>query len=155
MRESSYFCIMAANVQDILASLLLPKDSDWQIESFVEDEAKESIYVNVRFSKPEVTVAGKKFPIYDFRPERTWRHLDLWQCKTFITARISRYLVDGKVVSLEVPCHNAKEACLHIGLMVMCRTSPSNENLTSIILTIFKRVKYEEPCDGRLSSTIP
>ena len=103
MRESSYFCIMAANVQDILASLLLPKDSDWQIESFVEDEAKESIYVNVRFSKPEVTVAGKKFPIYDFRPERTWRHLDLWQCKTFITARIPRYLVDGKVVSLEVP----------------------------------------------------
>ena len=88
-------------------------------------------------------------------PECTWRHLDLWQCKTFITARIPRYLVDGKVVSLEVPCHNAKEACLHIGLMVMCRTSPSNENLTSIILTIFKRVKYEEPCDGRLSSTIP
>ena len=62
---------MAANVQDILASLLLPEDSDWQVESFEKNEANGSIYVHVRFSKPEVTVVGKRFPIYDFRPERT------------------------------------------------------------------------------------
>jgi len=100
---------MAANVQDILASLLLPEDSDWQVESFEKNEANESIYVKVRFSKPEVTVAGMKFPIYDFRPERTWRHLDLWQCQTYITARIPRYRVDGKIMSLEVPWADAGE----------------------------------------------
>ena len=109
LRESSYLCSMAAKIEEILASLLLPADSDWQVESFEKNEANESIYVKVRFSKPEVTVAGKKFPIYDFRPERTWRHLDLWQCQTYITARIPRYRVDGKILSLDVPWADAGE----------------------------------------------
>ena len=109
MREFSYLCSMAAKIEEILASLLLPADSDWQVESFEKNEANESIYVKVRFSKPEVTVAGKKFPIYDFRPERTWRHLDLWQCQTYITARIPRYRVDGKILSLDVPWADAGE----------------------------------------------
>ena len=42
---------MAEKIEEILASLLLPADRDWQVESFEKNEANESIYVKVRFSK--------------------------------------------------------------------------------------------------------
>ena len=94
---------MTEDIREILSSLLLPVGGDWQVESYEKDDSNECIHVYVRFCKSVVTVAGKRFPIFDFRKERVWRHLDLWQYRTFIIARIPRYRVDGKVVSLEVP----------------------------------------------------
>ncbi len=70
----------------------------------------ESIYVEVEYSKPDIVIAGKHFPIYDFRPERVWRHLDMWQYKTYIKARIPRCkLPDGKYASVQVPWADAGE----------------------------------------------
>lgn len=100
---------MTTDIKEILSSLLLPEEGDWQVESYEKDDANESIYVHICFSKPEVTVAGKRFPVLDFRKERVWRHLDLWQYRTFIVARIPRYRVEGKVVSLEVPWADSGE----------------------------------------------
>ncbi|KWW27261.1 MAG: transposase [bacterium F083] len=94
---------MTEDIREILSSLLLPEGGDWQVESYKKDDSNECIHVHVRYCKSEVTVAGKTFPIFDFRKERVWRHLDLWQYHTFIVARIPRYRVDGKVISLEVP----------------------------------------------------
>jgi len=98
-----YLCRMGKTTDEILAALLLPRGGDWVIDSVRVDDLEESIYVNVKFIRDEVTVCGKKFKIFDFRHERTWRHLDLWQYKTFVTARIPRYKVNGEVLSLEVP----------------------------------------------------
>ena len=40
----------------------------------------------------------------DYRPEREWRHLDMWQCQTFIHASIPRYKdAGGRPQSVEVP----------------------------------------------------
>ena len=79
---------MAKSTDEILASLLLPQGSDWKIKDVHSDDPNESIYVEVEYSKPDIVIAGQHFPIYDFRPERVWRHLDMWQYKTYIKARI-------------------------------------------------------------------
>ena len=100
---------MEKTTSEILNALLLPQGSDWAIDSVRVEESNCSIYVNVRFSSPHIIVAGKSFKIFDFRHERTWRHLDLWQYKTFITARIPRYKVDDKVLSVEVPWADSGE----------------------------------------------
>ena len=101
---------MAKSTDEILASLLLPRGSDWKIKDVHSDDPNESIYVEVEYSKPDIVIAGKHFPIYDFRPERVWRHLDMWQYKTYIKARIPRCkLPDGKYASVQVPWADAGE----------------------------------------------
>ena len=104
-----YLCAMTKSTDEILASLLLPQGSDWRISLISTDEMEESIHVELEYVKPDVTVAGRHFPILDFRPARQWRHLDLWQYKTYITARIPRYRVDGHVVSVPVPWADSGE----------------------------------------------
>lgn len=94
---------MAKSTDEILASLLLPKGSEWEIDNVRTDDANECIYVHLRYAKEDIVVSGKHFPIFDFRPERIWRHLDLWQYKTYITARIPRYKLEGKATSVLVP----------------------------------------------------
>ena len=98
-----YLCGMSKSTDEILASLLLPQGSDWRISFISTDEMEESIHVELEYAKPDVTVSGRHFPILDLRPPRQWRHLDLWQYKTYITARIPRYRLDGRVVSVPVP----------------------------------------------------
>lgn len=91
-------------IQDILQNLLLQNDDNWEIESVSSDDVAEEIHVKLRYRFPEVKADGKFYPIYDYRHERNWRHLDLWQYKTFLEARIPRYRNDaGEVVSVEIP----------------------------------------------------
>ena len=106
-----YLCTtMAKNTDEILESLLLPHGSEWSIKSVRSDDSTESIYVVVEYVKPDIVIAGMHFPIYDFRPERVWRHLDMWQYKTFIKARIPRCkLPNGKYTSVAVPWADAGE----------------------------------------------
>ena len=77
--------------EEVLEALLLPTGSDWKITNVKIDNSNECIYVDVKYDRDTVVVAGKEFPIFDFRHERTWRHLDLWQYKTYVRARIPRY----------------------------------------------------------------
>ena len=53
--------------------------------------------------RDSVLVDGAEYPIRDFRHERRWRHLDLWQYKTILDARVPRYRVGGKVKSIDAP----------------------------------------------------
>ena len=90
---------MAKSTDEILASLLLPQGSDWKIKDVHSDDPNESIYVEVEYSKPDIVIAG-----------HVWRHLDMWQYKTYIKARIPRCkLPDGKYASVQVPWADAKE----------------------------------------------
>lgn len=89
--------------EEVLEALLLPTGSDWKITNVKIDNSNECIYVDVKYDRDTVVVAGKEFPIFDFRHERTWRHLDLWQYKTYIRARIPRYKLEDKPISLDVP----------------------------------------------------
>lgn len=93
-----------ASVQDILQNLLLQNDNNWEIESVTCNETDEEIRVKLHYRSKDVIIQGKAYPIYDYRHERDWRHLDLWQYKTYLEASIPRYVdSNGKVVSVEVP----------------------------------------------------
>jgi hypothetical protein len=45
---------MAKSTDEILASLLLPRGSDWKIKDVHSDDPNESIYVEVEYSKPDI-----------------------------------------------------------------------------------------------------
>lgn len=89
--------------EDILKNLLLPDNDDWEIESVSCNDDAEEIHVNLRYVRDDVVVDGKHHPIYDHRQLRDWRHLDLWQYKTYLSARVPRYWDEGRIVSMEVP----------------------------------------------------
>lgn len=88
---------------EILKEILLPNDDNWEIVSVVCNDELEEIRVKLNYCKQGVEVDGVRYPIYDHRKVREWRHLDLWQYNTYIVARVPRYQKDGKIVSVEVP----------------------------------------------------
>ena len=91
-------------IEDILQNLLLHNDNNWEIENVTCNDDDEEIHVKLRYRWKSVTVQSGTYPIYDYRHERNWRHLDLWQYKTYLDASIPRYKdSEGKVVSVEVP----------------------------------------------------
>lgn len=78
-------------VEEILEKILLPIDSKWKISGVKVDEEKETVEVDLEYAMPYIEEEGIRYSIYDHRPIRKWRHLDLWQYKTFISARLPRY----------------------------------------------------------------
>jgi len=78
-------------VEEILEKILLPIDSSWIIKEVKLDDTDESIEIELNYSKPYIEASGRHYNIYDHRPVRYWRHLDLWQYKTYISARLPRY----------------------------------------------------------------
>jgi transposase len=88
----------------------LPIDSKWKISEVKVDEEKETVEVELAYSLPDVEVLGRRYNIYDHRPIRKWRHLDLWQYKTFISARLPRYKDEqGCYHSIEVTWAESSE----------------------------------------------
>lgn len=91
------------STENILKNLLLQSNDDWGITNITCDDESEEIHVTLKYLRDSVLVDGAEYPIQDFRHERSWRHLDLWQYKTILYASIPRYRVCGKVKSIEVP----------------------------------------------------
>lgn len=91
------------NETEILQQILLPSSSDWEVFGVSVDDTSSTVIVDLRYLHAQVSFDSVSYPIYDYRDERLWRHLDLWHYKTFLRARIPRYTKDGKVVSLAVP----------------------------------------------------
>ncbi|MDL2262626.1 transposase family protein [Bacteroidales bacterium OttesenSCG-928-I21] len=92
------------NTCEILQKILLPLNCSWDICDVVVDELKGEIYVKLDYKLPFIEVCGKRYGIYDHRPERSWRHLDFWQYKTYISASLPRYKDEhGFYHSVEVP----------------------------------------------------
>ena len=89
--------------EDILSKLLLQNNDDWEIENVVCDDSVEEIRITLKYRHSTIKVDGNEFPILDFRHERSWRHLDMWQYKTVLEAKIPRYCDGGKVKSVPVP----------------------------------------------------
>lgn len=91
------------SAEEILKSILLPDDPCWEVADVMCDDSKEEIRVYLSYIAKGVEVGGERYPIFNHRPSREWRHLDLWHYKTFLVARVPRYMKDGKAISLEVP----------------------------------------------------
>ncbi|MFT3751502.1 MAG: hypothetical protein QM800_00985 [Paludibacter sp.] len=105
---------MTTSVEKILEKILLPMNHDWVIESVSVNESAQEIYVELKYVLDFVSLNTTHYPIYDFRPMRTWRHLDLWEYKTFIRARLPRYKHDTGISSIEVPWADAVERMTYL-----------------------------------------
>ena len=78
-------------IKEVLDNVLLPLDASWCISSVKTDDESGEIFLHLEYKLDYAEVDGVRYPIYDFRKARSWRHLDLWQYQTYLTARIPRY----------------------------------------------------------------
>jgi transposase len=96
--------------KDILGKLLLPLNSEWEVSEIETNKASEEILVRLRYKYDYVEENGVRYSIYDRRKERRWRHLDLWQYKTYLLAQLPRYKdKSGHFRSVFVPWADACE----------------------------------------------
>jgi hypothetical protein len=97
-------------VDEILEKILLPINSSWRILDVEVDEFSDEVNVVLEYALADIEVSGYHYSIYDHRPMRSWRHLDLWQYKTFISARLPRYKDEkGFYHTVEVPWADSNE----------------------------------------------
>jgi hypothetical protein len=90
--------------EEIISKILLPLNSSWQIADVRVEESSEKVNVDLKYSLSYIEADHQRYRIYDHRPSRRWRHLDLWQYKTFITACLPRYKdAQGFYHTVEVP----------------------------------------------------
>jgi hypothetical protein len=90
--------------KEILGKILLPINSDWAVSGVSTNETTEEIFVKLRYKSDYVEDNGIFYSIYDYRKERSWRHLDLWQYKTYLRAELPRYKDNnGKFKTVSVP----------------------------------------------------
>lgn len=116
---------------------LLKLSEPWFIAGIDIDGTGEAMHVHIdfrrdaRFSCP---VCGVPAEVYDRADERVWRHLDLWQCKTWLHCRLPRIrcgehgvrqvdipwaepgsrlsqAFEAKVIETVLACQTVKAAC--------------------------------------------
>jgi len=96
--------------KDILSKILLPMSSCWQIKDVRVNEATDEVFVELKYTLPYLEANSQRYKIYDHRPSRRWRHLDLWQYKTFISARLPRYKDEkGFYHTVDIPWAESSE----------------------------------------------
>ncbi|GAA0880574.1 hypothetical protein GCM10009119_35440 [Algoriphagus jejuensis] len=93
---------------------LLDLEDGWIVESVDSNLTKEEIYIQVAcvLDQLEDAVTGELCKIYDYAPERSWRHLDTMQYKTYIKVG---YLVSRRQTERSRPSSP-------IGLLAMSAT---------------------------------
>lgn len=73
--------------------LLLQLPEPWYIAGIEIDPEGEAMHVRIDYRDGASLVCaqcGAASEVYDRAAERTWRHLDLWQCKTWLHCRLPR-----------------------------------------------------------------
>ena len=92
------------DAKQILEKILLALDTKWKVSNVGTNEREENIYVKLSYLPDYVEDTGVRYPIYDRSKVRKWRHLDLWQHKTFLFAKLPRYQDDkGNFKTVSVP----------------------------------------------------
>jgi transposase len=87
-------------------TLLLNLEDGWSVSSIKSDLKASEVYIKIEcqlreFTDPET---GDICKLYDHAPERTWRHLDTMQYKTYITCRLPRMRTRSGKVKTVNPC---------------------------------------------------
>jgi len=87
-------------------NLLLNLDDNWQVYDVLIDFEKEEVIIKVKYLEKQAKCieSNELHSVYDFAPERTWRHLDTMQYKTYISCRLPRIKNGkGKVLTINAP----------------------------------------------------
>lgn len=105
---------METTAEKILEKILLPVNEDWHIETITVEEHTNEINVYLRYKHSTVLVDNKEVAIYDLRESRRWRHLDLWQYRTYLHARMPRYKSGTEYKTIEVPWADVHERMTYL-----------------------------------------
>lgn len=90
--------------QIIKKALSLPPE--WEIEKISILEEKKEIHIHIKYTSNEGVCkkTGEICPIYDFRPLRSWRHLDFMGLATYLYCRVPRIKNSlGEIRSVPIP----------------------------------------------------
>lgn len=67
-----------------------------EVEKMTSPEKITRIYL--KYQETDCIVDGKRYPIYDYAPEREWQHLAWFEYKCYLIAKLPRYKdIDGKI----------------------------------------------------------
>ncbi|GHT17706.1 hypothetical protein FACS189429_2380 [Bacteroidia bacterium] len=83
---------------------MLRLGDEWRVTKVELNEANEVLHITIdyRLNYWADKVSGGVFPLFDRRPERTWRHLDCMEYQTIVHCRLPRIKdSDGKVKTIE------------------------------------------------------
>src|SRR5215471_305005 len=83
---------------------LLRLGEEWEVSSVLLDESNDIVHITIAYKYDTWTdrTNGEVFPIFDFRCERVWRHLDCMEFRTHVHCRLPRIkTADGKVHTIE------------------------------------------------------
>jgi transposase len=86
--------------------IILEIDENWTVTSIALDDKQEEVNVLISYNKSKARdpVTNEECSLYDHRDERSWRHLDTMQYKTYIKCCIPRVKNSlGKVNTITVP----------------------------------------------------
>ena len=80
---------------------LLHFGEGWKIENLEVMESKKELYLEIRYTKPTgmCPIRNEESRIYDLGQDRTIRHLDLFEYKTFLRFRLPRVINSSKEIS--------------------------------------------------------
>ncbi|MXW32220.1 MAG: ISL3 family transposase [Rhodothermaceae bacterium] len=83
---------MSNNFLDSVMRYTLGLDSEWQVDQITMDTENQQIDVFLSHSGKHLVCpeTGEAGTLYDHRKERSWRHLDWFQCKCFVHCRVPR-----------------------------------------------------------------
>ena len=75
-----------------LYTALLQLESPWYIDSINIGVMEEEVHVIIGHHSGPLPCpqCGVSCPVHDHVSDRTWRHLDLWQCKTWLHCALPR-----------------------------------------------------------------
>lgn len=112
---------------------LLGLTPEWQVTSVNTNlsDMEVSIHVQYTKSKAKCPETNEWCTIYDHREERTWRHLDTMQFRTYIHCRVPRVKTrTGKTVTIEVPWADKSERYTYLFEGVVIQTLEATKNQT-------------------------
>lgn len=130
---------------------LLDFGPEWKVENVLFNDANESIEIVVKFQLAayKVNHIEHYFGVHDYREIRQWRHLDILQYKTFITAKIPRIKQeDGKILSVKVPWadQNERHTYLFERYVIDCLLATKNQTKTAQLINcgfnVVNRILY-------------
>ena len=87
-----------------LYARLLRLGDDWEVSGVSLDEHNDILHITIRYKHTYWLdkETGEIVPIFDFRSERVWRHLDCMEFQTHVHCRLPRIkTVAGKVQTIE------------------------------------------------------
>jgi transposase len=78
---------------------------DWVIDNIDADHYKKEVYLKIRYANDKYfdPDSEQECKLYDHAPEREWRHLDLWDYKSYIKCRLPRVInIEGQVKTIRM-----------------------------------------------------